>query len=655
MGQMETEAKTTKLEEGFTWRSLSAIVYAAVFLAPATLYLSLVAGVGISAVYVVVILFTEIARIWGKPLKKQEVYVMYTFVGWATGITFFLGNVVFRHYFMTSPIAWSFTDPATGLPIPEVVPTWWAPTPGSVAYSVRSMLRPEWFLPIAVGISFIVFWFVAEIALTMLCAQLYIQTEPLTFPLQRMDAQVVITLSEREPYRMRVFTISAFVGLVFATLQYAIPIISLGVFGVSAYFLPIPWLDLTTSVVERIFPGGCFAIPTDLLAYATGFLLPWEVAVSMFVGSMSTSLVGNWLARTTFAPYFPEWSLEWVPGTPIMTIMQRSILWVWFSPFIGFTLAGAFLTIFKTRRYIVKSIKSLTKLSKSSREAGYLPLHVIIVMYLIGTGGPILLFLTLVPRWSGWLPLVLIPLSVGWPLISALFSTRAVGEAGYGISVPYLWNATIIATGYPYADAWFIPAGSMVAGHTAPGMVASLKVASLTNTKPSSYFKGLIFIIPVVWIMGFIYVSLFWTIAPIPSAVYPIPRISWPINIMEQSLWITKRVTSFKPNLIASSFVGMTLIGVAGGILRSYLHIPFSLIGLIVGACYSSLLFPPYTFASFLGALVGRYVLQRRFGKEWWLTYRAAIVAGVATGEGVMVGITAAAIMIAKCLWTLPY
>ncbi|MEM4489484.1 MAG: hypothetical protein QXK88_11960, partial [Desulfurococcaceae archaeon] len=63
-----------EFKPGFTWRSVLALVIAAAIFLPVNTYLLLVAGASIAgaAVYILVLLFTELSTIIGVSMTKQE-------------------------------------------------------------------------------------------------------------------------------------------------------------------------------------------------------------------------------------------------------------------------------------------------------------------------------------------------------------------------------------------------------------------------------------------------------------------------------------------------------------------------------------------------------------------------------------------------------
>jgi len=79
--------------------------------------------------------------------------------------------------------------------------------------------------------------------------------------------------------------------------------------------------------------------------------------------------------------------------------------------------------------------------------------------------------------------------------------------------------------------------------------------------------------------------------------------------------------------------------------------IPFSLIGLVTG----TIMLPAYAVPYLIGSVLGNYVIRRHVGDEWWSNYRSVIVAGILCGMGIMIAISASAVMIMKATWILPW
>jgi len=135
--------------------------------------------------------------------------------------------------------------------------------------------------------------------------------------------------------------------------------------------------------------------------------------------------------------------------------------------------------------------------------------------------------------------------------------------------------------------------------------------------------------------------------APIPSGFYPATSINWPVSVIQTGIWATRQINIFRPNLILWAMGAVFAIAIA----FEFIPIPFNLMGFAVGAT----MLPPTSFAFLIGYLVGRYVFQRIVGRKIWESIRPVVAGGVLAGEGISLGVGAAATIISKSLWALPY
>jgi hypothetical protein len=618
------------------------------------MYLSLSAGVGISML-VTTIFFTELFALFGSNLTKQETYITFI-IAWIASLipsggsfynTMAMGNFldfVYRAYFVNSIYTQVFIDPATHRPLNLVIPYWWAPPYNSEAYFSRSFFHPEWFFPILLGTILLLLYMMQELALTLMSSYLYVEVEKLPFPYAQIDAQTCIILSERPPDQIKIFTFCMLGGIIYGILVYLLPTISGGAFQV----IPIPWIDLTTGFygIENVLPGALLGIGTDIMLFANGFLLPLHIVTCILIGSIMVWVFGNWFTRIFFQQIFSEWTKEWEKGMSLGLVYQRSLVRVWLGPQIAFTLAISVLLIIREGKSIVNSFKKLLRSSASVREIGYWSLPRILTIYFGSSLLSILIFYMFVPSFPLWIAVLY---SLGWGFISGMISSRGTAETGNPISIPYVWQGMILLSGYRGVEPWFI--SPIAGGISSPWWTASVKACYLTETKISDFFKSVFLGYALIIVSSFIFSSFFWSIAPIPSSVYPMSLISWPVTAITQSMWITGEISAFKPQVMLVSFIGMVIFLSIGEILQRYAIIPFSAISIVVGTT----MLPTSTIPLFIGSAVGWLFLQKIYGKEWWTRYRAIISGGLSVGESLIIAITVAFMLIFKGTWILPW
>jgi hypothetical protein len=554
-------------------------------------------------------------------------------------------NFVYRSYFVTSPITWTFIDPYTGKPLPEVIPSFWAPPYNSPAHTLRSLFHPDFILPqVILHLQIGVFFVLMEIALTMFASTLYLEAEPLPFPLADVNYSLIETLTERSEEKMGIFIISMFVGAFYGFFAYGIPTIMMGLFNVQLQLIPIPWTDLTTGYwgIEKVLPGACFGISTDILTFATGLILPLRTLVYIAVGSIATWVFGNWMALTIFKEHFPEWVSEWKSGMSLSLVWQRSLLRIWIGPQTGFILGLSILSFIWSYKSISRAVKSLVKALFAKREATALRWS--LPMFLSAALGSLVLFYALVPDFPLYIAVLTVPLS----LLLAVVSTRIRGETTIYAYPSQLWWWLVYASGYSKVDAFFIQ--PVIGGSLVPMWTEALKVARLTNTRESDFFIGFILARILYSLFSLLFVQFFWLMAPIPSRVYPWTVVSWPSQVITDCMWYTRQIVT-KSDLV---FFGLVLVLALGGlrlILIKVAGAALDIVSLITGTS----IIPPVALSMLIGGFLGNYVLQRVAGAARWREERNLVVAGIATGNGIVIGILAALALMFKSAWLKPF
>lgn len=636
-----------ELETGITWRSLLSLVYAAVLLGPIDVFLALYMGssfltagpgyvVAAPALYIFLILFTEISRMFGSPLKRHEVFIMYYLFGFATIETTFI-TLLQQGYYKSSPLAKELIEPFTGKRYYDVIPSWYAPSPS--AYELRTFLHPEWLLPMGTFFLATILNLASEVGLGLLCAHLYIDVEKLPYPTAPVASEGILTVAERDPRKIRIFAFASFLSFAWSFLTFGIPSVMGGAFGVRVGFLTL--IDLTP-YLSQYMPGATFAVDFEPFPYTWGWMLSTSSVTFILIGSYAVWFFANW-AIINFnipSPLFAEFQREYYPSMTMDLLMWRSQLWIWTGFMMGAALGITVVTLIRGRRFLVRSLRSLTNLA-AARHAGYLPLHMILALWLGGTVGATLLIYVLVPEFPLW---TLILFSMLIPFVNAIINARGMGEVGYSVSIPYLRESMFLFSGYRGATIWFAPlyAGGYGTGAQAAGYTYMIKVAKVTGTKPMDYFKTLFLILPLTWFMSFIVVSTFLLMAPIPSNVFPMTMYLWPEQLIREVFMMRNFYSIYKLPLIGVGFI----LTAALTVISSY--IPFlNVMGLFLG--FSTAI--PFANALFIGHIIGIKILKRWFGADWWDKYRGVVLAGVACGYGIIAAVGGASILISKALW----
>jgi len=626
-----TEAEP-KYRNGLTMRSFMAILYSSVFLMPAVIFTTLTSGISVggNVSFIVTLLAIQIAAIMRSSLTKQELFIIWGCSAVAATDILFLDLLQKLYFRSISSVTWQFLSPATGLPLPLAIPNWFAPSPDSPVLLLRTFLHPDWLLPVVVTIlSWVLTGKVIDLALGFLFFKLYAEEEKLPFPMQEVTAQMLLTLPEKETGKKRVLTVAALIGLVYNLILYAAPFTT----SFKLVPIPIPWIDLNNAL-EPILPGASFGIATDLLVFASGFVMPFSVTVSMFLGSFGFFFVGNYLAAQA------GW-LAWTPGMNISTLFQRSIIQLWAYPNIGLAIAGALVPVMLHPDYLFSAFRSLRRLSPSSRGRGELPLWIILSLFL-GASAVIVLMIALLTQFPIWIGIIL---TVGWSFLASMIAARSVAVSGFQIAVPYVHEATMLASGYKGVDIWFAPMGS---SGGAAWWTGWFKLSELMETNYRDLIKGQLIASGLAVVFSFVFVSLFWSIAPIPSQLYPAVDIYWPVNVIMSGLWITGSVVGVQNAL--PMVLGTSAVGAIVAIGSEFLKIPFSLIGFAIGASTPL----PTAVTALVGGVFG-LALQKVYGGPWYKENKTTVAAGLILGSSLAIVIGVAIAMILKGGWILPY
>lgn len=599
------------------------ILYAAIVFQPVAIWLEWVSGVVLllQVEYTVLLFAATLADFSGKPLSKQEAFLIYATTGTVILESIFAKTFIFNFYkARASPFAIS-----QGLT--DVIPTWFVPPA-----SVTSLLDPSWITPIVLWLFFFgVLSKVADLSLGYMFHRIYLVEEKLDFPFQRIWAAACVTLAEKAktPKRMKVFTMSAIIGMVYGMLLYGFLLV------LGREVLPVPWIDWT-STIQRFLPGASIGIATDLAWFTLGFMIPLSVGISMFMGAVGVYVIGNFFARGAFG---------WAPGMSLWRIRLESQQSVWVSPMIGLSIAAGVIPLILGRQYIIRAFKRRSAAGTTEKTEG-LPTWVPFLLFLAAAGGSVILSSVLCPDFPIW---AFAALAIGWTLLSNIISGRALGETGLEFAVPYIREGSYVALGYTYnpatgtgLNAWFAP---IYIGGGGVGWIGGFAGATFTGTSKRDYVKAYILAVPLAYIVSFGTVLAFSSIAPVPSQAYPFAAADWPVRSVFELLWVSNPLSILKPMWILGAFI----IGFVVALPCSIFKLPFVLISFSVGMVQPI----PFTVSILLGGVIAK-ILMRRFGKDWWEDYKAVIVAGIGLGEGVIVAVSAAIMLISKAIWISP-
>ncbi|MFX0205500.1 MAG: hypothetical protein ACFFDT_05900 [Candidatus Hodarchaeota archaeon] len=597
-------------QSGLTWRVGLAIIYSAAIIQPAAIYLYFVTNqwfIG-AVLNTTIVLFAVFAKMADNPLSKQEVFMLINVTSTALGMEMIV-LLVFNYYLKHHPIISSQMIDGTSLTV--LIPDWYAP---DYFGPVRTILNPVFILPLGLLVISALLAKASDISLGIVFNYLYTKVEVLPFPTAEVEAERSRSLTWEDKRKLQIFSISAIVASLVGIVLYFFPLVG----GIT--LIPIPWFDFTSSI-EGFLNGGTFGIATDIIFFATGFILPMKVVVSILIGSLFVNLIMNPILVAIGQ------DIGWEKGMSLVDTFNNSQLKFWLPWTIGFLLSSALIPILRNPRMFITTIRDLRKLSKGTGEeleGGTPRLSFLISIFLLGTLGSVVLAIILIPDLSLQMIAVLVILTVGWSFISSLTMAYAFGITANLPIIPYVKESAFVAANAPVGGSiWFLP---LTISQGGASWVATFKTADLTFTKRRSLIKAHILASFVAWTAGVFWVSALLSIAQVPSVIFPVPF--WPLDVGRLATFVVNPTVVINPVILAITFV-ITLILY---LVEWGTPIPISVISFAVG----TITVIPYAFTTFLGALFAQLLKARM---ENWETDRAVILAGVGAGVGIIIAL----------------
>jgi len=658
------------LRKGLTWRASLAIVFSILIIQPLILYWLLtinLAPTGI-LVWMILLLWSELSRVFGSPLSKQELFLLLAIQPM---------TIAFATWFLT-PIKnmyFGMDEVVRGLGISEVIPSWWAPPP-NIAKSLLTekfiLFNPAMLWPIIISLFSACLWIPMDISMGYICYEIFVRQERLTFPGATAQALTISTFAERQPERIRPLLIAAFIGVIYNLLFKFLPWFigpfmgAMGLGGVAfvqaagtvSPVIMVP-LDLTY-LISPYLPGAGFAIGGDIIFYVPGLLLPLDVAIAQVIGGFGFYFIGTHLiTRYNLWPPGIEWATTWSLGH----IVQRSTLYFYVSILVGMSFAATIFPMILYPKPFIQAFKALSHRKNMQRQEDEeeLPrLHILLLIF-FGCGvGAVLMNYILAPQFPIWLLIMFILFG---SFFASFVSAISYGVTYSGFALPYQKELLIYYSGYKERDIWFAPLWQSVGGAL---LAQSFLQADLCETRKSEYVKAYLLAMVLGILGSFIFVTVFWYISPMPSSTYPATLINWPIDAtfwarFQKLIW-TGYV--FRFDLILTGFV----LGAAIYCLTTKVfHAPYILISIITGAQLGWIWYPPPGYASLaegpivlslaqlIGSILSNKVFARFFGKEKWNQIKNLVVLGLIIGDGFMELMRLTMILIVKSIWILPY
>jgi len=622
--------KEKESRSGLTSRTLVVLLYMIAIITPITIFMTLRVGGGGGLLTATLLIAVELSRIFGSPFSQHEIATILVASSVITSYAPIGLSMINRAYYAQSAILDFFG-------LYGKLPNWYFPPPESGVFELRTFIHPAWFAPIIYFLFSIPIGIMGNWAIGMLNKRLYIDIENLDYPFIQVDAQFVTTITERKGTKIQIFYSSLLISFLYGLFLHTIPNVGQA-FGFSLSILPLPWVDFSR-YIQLFLPGAALGIATSMSSITLGLILTPKLVFAMLIGSLSTYLVGNPIA---IALNISEFSKIYILGMPLEQVALWSQLYLWLSPAIGMGIATSLISIFRHPRRLVTAFKPLLASSKKKdKQKIFPPLWLIIVPYILFVSLSTIASYYLVPDFPIWAPLLLTGV---FSFILGLVSGRSQATIGQPYGIPYIQHMLYLAMDYRGIDAWYLVTPTVSGG----GWASWWKLSKLTKTSFSSFVKLYLLAIPITIILSFVFTTTFWRLAPIPSGFYPAVERTWPLGIVQQSIWITRPPGVFRFDWLSAS--ALITVGIYG--LLEILHLPS--LSLLVSFAGGFMMLPPAAIAALIGIGVS-LAIKRIMGKKWFIQYRYTIAAGIAAGEGVAVAIGVAFLLISKSAWIFPF
>ena len=656
----------TVFTEGFGWTTVWGIIFCGLIMLPGSIYLGLMtgAGMGSAATWVTLILFSELARRSLRPMSAPQLVTLLRAAGIMMAAQAVmpggpLGGLIYRAYLVTS-------DAVRDAGMRDAFPSWFCPSPDSVAIIDRQLLHWDWMIPIMLVVFISIIGLIKRYTLGYALFRLTSDIEKLPYPLAPVQAQGALALADddakpkasadgNQPMaelqtngsptrsaRWRQFSLGAALGIAFGMLQVGIPAITGLLLDKPVFLLPQPFVDLTRST-EGFLPATPTGITLDLGIIFLGFVLPFWAVVGTFAAIVLTLVLNPVLAHTGILH-------TWKPGMDTVNTTFANDVDFWMSFGIGAGLAIAAVSLWSTVKEVRAKLDELRAL-KVARGGnadlwtvpagrGDYPLWIALALYVVAAGTTVAVCWWVLPKSSGMLLFLILFAFVYSPFISYV-NARLQGISGQDVEIPFIKEAAFILSGSKGIEIWLAPIPAENYGSQAQ----ALRVNELTGVRFWSLIKTELVAIPALVLLSFVFWAFIWKANAVPSDAFPAAQINWELRTkrdallysstfvapgeQEASLGDSEFMRAVHPGVIATGFGG-TVIGFT---VMTAFGLPVLFVyGFVRGLGQ----FPHTMLLEIVGALLARYYFERRIGRDQFRRMAPTLMAGYFTGVGLI-------------------
>ena len=628
-------AVSVELREGFTVKTIIAMIFSAIVLMPALLWVYLSTGVAvgsIAAAYATMLIFGEFGLLFMSPFTESELVT----IRWGASMAAtFAGGFLFGVYLRKSSIAHQFG-------VAQFIPTWSVPKLASEAIQKRIIWHPDWAMPFLVGYTALTLSLIGSIALSFVAEQLFIEVERLPFPTGALAAEIAVSIAGGEKRRYEIFAVSTLLAATYETIRSLVPALGLLLFGRELTTLPLIHFDLTRAI-EPVLPGATTGLTTNILIWGLGFIIPEAVILWYFITSVFAYVVlPPIFVKTGFRlyPYTPGRPML-IPGT-ILGAWYEPSLKFWLSIAVGLLLASAIIPTILGGKHIGSALKAFFSLSsESAKKAGLIPGKTAIFLFIFSMIVSSVLAYILTPM-GPYFFLVILLITLGYSFLNTIIGARSLGLTGGAYTIPYLNEVTFwLTTPSPSPQSvysywvWFNPFIMQVDGS---GLLIGYKAAKMTRTKLTSIVKAHVIGIVLTQIVGLVIAGILWNVYDVPSRFMPAP--SFPANALIRCMFITRSFGGFfRPDWIVESFI----VGSIFALIPRFASIlaPYTGLSMLFGMVGGLMDMPSNATGVFVGYLIKK-LIEKKMGREWSNKYIMTVAAGIWSGSSIVISLATA-------------
>ena len=636
-------------DEGLTLASFLGTLFVALVMVPGALYMELVAGAGIggAAQWVTVLLFVEVAKRANAKLNRAQLFIL-----------FYMAGMVMSTNVWNTPLFTQFlvrSDAAVSTGVANDIPHWVAPP--NLDSLPRTFLAKAWLPFIGLMLFREIMGRLSSAILGYGLFRVTSDVEDLPFPMAPVGAQGIVAIADQvdgsartsgASVRWRMFCVGCGVGMVFGLVYMALPTITGAFFSRPLQIFQIPFADFTP-YTQKFLPAVATGYSFDLGNVILGMTLPFWSMVGSFVGLIFTFVMNPIL-------YLTGHMSTWNEGdTTVVTLFANNVDF-YFSFQIGISLAIAVFGIwiaFRTMRKGRANASSRRRAEEVKAHAaarGHIPDALVLATYAFACTAYILMCGWLIDWHRGVMVVLLFFAFLYTPLISYV-TARLEGLAGQVIEIPFITEISFILSGYTGAKIWFLPIPKANYGV----QVVSYKQAELLGCKFGSVWKAQLLLFPIIILSSLFFSSFIWSLAEIPSAVYPYTEKIWDLTAKNTCLVYSATLgeySQFSEALGWGRFLaGFGSAGAVMGLLGWFGAPTMLFFGVVRGLGQTA---PHTVVPNFLGALIGKFYFERRYKREWRKMI-PVVSSGFFVGTGLISILSVGFVFLAKAVSTVAY